>query len=83
MDIIVYLFHGGLVGIGKSQCKKFRKHGAKDYILFPPIEVDINIGGGPDQYFFLILGVIPWRSMNCHLQGLTAPETSMNDIKLA
>ena len=52
-------------------------------IRLPPIEVDIDIGGSPNHDLFLILEVIPWRSMNCILQGLTTPETAMNYVKVA
>ena len=48
MDMIVYLVHGGLVGIGKLQQNKCQKHSAKDNIRLPPIEVAIDIGDSPD-----------------------------------
>ena len=80
---MVYLFHGGLVGIGKSQHNKCQKHDAKDYILLTSIEVTITIGGGPDHNCFLIIKVVPWSSMNFSFQGLPAPEAAMNAVKLA
>ena len=48
MDMIVYLVHGGLVGIGKLQQNKCQKNSAKDNIRLPPIEVAIDIGDSPD-----------------------------------
>ena len=83
VEIIVYIFHDGLVVIGKSQHKKCRKHKARDDILLPPIEVAINIGGGPDHNIFHILEVSPWRSMNCSFQGIHLPETTMNAVKVS
>ena len=83
MDIIVYCVHGGLVGIGKSQRKKCRKHCEKNNILLPPIDVAIDIGGGHDHYQFLTIEVGPWRSTKCSFQRLTAPETAMNAIELS
>ena len=55
----------------------------KDNIQLPPMEVAIDIGSGPDYDRFLIIEVRPWRSMNCSFQGLTEPDTVMNDVKLA
>ena len=48
VDIILYLVRGGLVRIGKSQRNKCQKHGVKDNIQLPPIEVAIYIGVGPE-----------------------------------
>ena len=48
VDIILYLVRGGLVRIGKSQRNKCQKHGVKDNIQLPPIEVSIYIGVGPE-----------------------------------
>ena len=55
MDIIVYRVHGGLVGIGKSQRKKCQKRSAKGNILFPPIEVAIDIDVYLNGIAFLLL----------------------------
>ena len=73
MDMIVYLVHGGLVGIGKLQQNKCQKNSAKDNIRLPPIEFAINIGSRPDYGRFLIIEVGPWRSMNCIFKGMPAP----------
>ena len=55
MYIIAYLVYGGLIIIGKSQCNKSRKHGAKNGILLPPIEDATDIGGSSDYNHSLIL----------------------------
>ena len=74
-----------MVAFLKLEClqhKKCQKHSAKDDIQLPPIEVAIDIGSGPEHNRFLILGVGPWCSMSCSFQGICAPETAMNAVKL-
>ena len=43
----------------------------------------MNIGDGPDYERFLIIEVVPWCSVSCIFQGLPAPETSINYVKVS
>ena len=49
----------------------------------PPIEVAIDIFGEPDYDRFLILEVGSWSSIKYSFQGMPAPDTAMNALKVA